>query len=52
METEQGATIPFHSRLSRTTIDEFADKLVEYMTAQGYDDFDIECPTDEEEELR
>ena len=34
----------FHSMHYRTAIDEFADKLVEYMTAQGYDDFDIECP--------
>jgi hypothetical protein len=54
METEQGATvfhIPLPHALSEQQSDEFADKLVEYMTAQGYDDFDIECSMDEEEEL-
>ena len=42
--------IRFHALLEQQS-DEFADKLVEYMTAQGYDDFDIECSMDEEEEL-
>ena len=54
METEQGATvfqIPLPRALSEQESDEFADKLVEYMTAQGYDDFDIECSMEEEEEL-
>ena len=54
METEQGATvfhIPLPNALSEQESDEFADKLVEYMTTQGYDDFDIECSMDEEEEL-
>ena len=45
METEQGATVfPFRFPcINEQQSDEFADKLVEYMTAQGYDDFDIEC---------
>ena len=52
METEQGATvfhIPLPKALTEQESDDFADKLVEYMTAQGYDDFDIECSINEEE---
>jgi hypothetical protein len=54
METEQGATvfnIPLPKALSEQESEAFADKLVNYMTEQGYDDFDIECSMDEEEEL-
>ena len=54
METEQGATvfnIPLPRALSEEESDVFADKLVNYMTEQGYDDFDIECSMDKEEEL-
>ena len=54
METEQGATvfnIPLPRSLSEQESDAFADRLVKYMTEQGYDDFDIECSMDEEEEL-
>ena len=54
METEQGATvfnIPLPRALSEQESDAFADRLVKYMTEQGYDDFDIECSMDEEEEL-
>ena len=54
METEQGATvwhIPLPKALSEDEADAFADKLVEYVTNQGYDDFDIECSMDQEEEL-
>ena len=42
METEQGATvfnIPLPNALSEQESDEFADRLVNYMTEQGYDDF-------------
>ena len=49
METEQGATvfhIPLPNALSEQESDEFADRLVNYMTEQGYDDFDIECSMD------
>ena len=52
-ESEQGATV-FHIPLLKSIIeqesDEFADRLVEYMTKQGYEDFDIECPCDDETE--
>ena len=54
METEQGATvfnIPLPRSLSEQESDAFADRLVKYMTEQGYDDFDIECSMEEEEEL-
>ena len=54
METEQGATvfnIPLPRALSEQESDAFADRLVKYMTEQGYDDFDIECSMEEEEEL-
>ena len=52
-ESEQGATvfhIPLPRALSEQESDEFADRLVEYMTKQGYEDFDIECSCDDETE--
>ena len=54
METEQGATvfnIPLPRALSEEESDAFADKLVEYMAEQGYEDYDIECSMDEDEDI-
>ena len=54
METEQGATvfnIPLPRALSEEESDAFADKLVEYMNEQGYEDYDIECSMDEDEDI-
>ena len=36
--------------LSEQESDEYADKLVEYLTKQGYEDFDIECSCDDDPE--
>ena len=54
LESEQGATvfhIPLAKALSEEEADEYADKLTAYMFAEGYDDFDIEISTDEEQDL-
>ena len=51
-ETEQGATvfqIPLPNALSEQEADEFAEKLSSYMFENGYDDFDIEISTEEDE---
>jgi len=51
LETEQGATvfqIPLNRQLDDDEADAFADKLVEYVTGLGYEDFDIEISTDEQ----
>jgi hypothetical protein len=51
LESEQGASV-FHIPLTRQLTDEeaddYADKLVEYVSSLGYEDFDIEISTDEE----
>ena len=54
METEQGATvfnIPLPRSLDENEADAFADKLVEYMNERGYEDYDIECSMDEDEDI-
>ena len=53
-ESEQGATvfeIPLPAVLSEQESDEFAQRLSTYMFEQGYDDFDIEISTEQEEAL-
>ena len=53
LESEQGATV-FYSlarELSEQEADEYADRLTAYMVTEGYEDFDIEIPTDEEQNL-
>lgn len=53
-ETEQGATVfemPLLAALSEQEADEFAQRLYEYVSSLGYEDFDIEISTDEEADL-
>ncbi len=50
-ETDLGSTvfeIPLPRKLSEEETQEFAEKLTNYLTDEGYDDFDIEITTDEE----
>jgi len=52
LETDQGASvfhIPLPRELSEEESDEFADRLSAYMFEQGYDDFDIEISTNQED---
>ena len=52
LETEQGATvfhIPLPNALSEEEADAFAEKLSSYMFESGYNDFDIEISTEDEE---
>ena len=54
LESEQGATvfhIPLARELSEQEADEYADRLTAYMVSEGYEDFDIEISTDEEQNL-
>lgn len=53
-ETEQGASVfemPLPNALTEEEADEFAQRLAEYVSNLGYEDFDIEISTDEEAEL-
>ena len=54
LESEQGATvfhIPLARELNEQEADEYADRLTAYMVSEGYEDFDIEISTDEEQNL-
>jgi len=54
LESDQGATvfhIPLARELSEQEADEYADKLTSYLMSEGYNDFDIEISTDEEQDL-
>ena len=44
-------SIPLARELSEQEADEYADRLTAYMVSEGYEDFDIEIPTDEEQNL-
>jgi len=51
-ETDQGATvfeIPLPRQLTNEEADEFANRLRNYLFDEGYDDFDIEISTNEDE---
>ena len=51
-ESDQGATvfeIPLPRQLTNEEADEFADRLRNYLFDEGYDDFDIEISTNEDE---
>lgn len=51
-ETAQGATvyeIALPRQLSESEADEYANRLANYMFEQGYDDFDIEISTEDQE---
>lgn len=51
-ESEQGATvfeIPLERQLTNEEADEFANRLSNYLFDEGYDDFDIEISTDEQD---
>jgi len=53
-ETEQGAQvfhIPLQRELSEQESDEFAERLANYMFESGYEDFDIEISSSQEEAL-
>ncbi len=53
-ESEQGATIielPLPRKLSESEADSLADKISNIFFEAGYDDFDIEISTDEENEM-
>ena len=54
LESEQGATvfhIPLATELSEEEADQYAERLTAYMFAEGYEDFDIEISTDQEQGL-
>jgi len=54
LESEQGATvyhIPLPKQLSEEESDEYAERLSNYLFAEGFEDFDIEISMDEEQDL-
>lgn len=54
LESEQGATvyhIPLPRQLSEEESDEYANRLSNYLFAEGFEDFDIEISMDEEQDL-
>ena len=54
LESEQGARvlhIPLERELSNEEADVYADKLSNYLYSEGFEDFDIEISTDQENDL-
>ena len=54
LESEQGARvlhIPLERELSNEEADVYADKLSNYLYSEGFEDFDIEISTDQENDF-